>query len=219
METQICYVPNHYTLKCFKRDWISIPLEAGKPWEGHLLPLFKEHIKPQTIFLDCGANIGTHSIYSALKVDCIVYSFEMNYEIYQVLLDNIRINNCKNIIPFHCALTDSYEDTRSVILKNNKDGINNFGGTHCNTDDGFKVRPQTLDDLPVGLKVSMIKIDVEGYESKLIAGAKKLIETHKPVILIEIWKDKVDAFDFAYFKGLGYTVKLIAGDDYLFIPS
>jgi FkbM family methyltransferase len=215
METQICNVPNVYTLKCFKRDWISIPLEKEEPWEAHLLPLFKEHIKPHTIFLDAGSNIGCHSIYSALNVDCIVYSFEMCYEIYQVLLDNIRMNNCKNIVPFHCALTDTYEDTRSIQLSDTK-AMNNFGGTHCNVGNGFRVSPMRLDDLKFGLKVSMLKIDVEGYESKLLQGAKKLIETHKPTILIEIWKDKIPTFDFEYFKTLGYKIRHISGDDYLF---
>jgi FkbM family methyltransferase len=41
-------------------------------------------------------------------------------------------------------------------------------------------------------KISVVKIDVEGYEHSVLSGAKATLEKHKPVIIVEIGVDNLE---------------------------
>ena len=61
--------------------------------------------------------------------------------------------------------------------------------------------------------------DIEGNEIPALYGAKNLITTYKPVILIELWKATYDKLIkeeiYTYLTNLGYKLTYLSGDDYL----
>jgi Methyltransferase FkbM domain len=72
-----------------------------------------------------------------------------------------------------------------------------------------------LDDLVEG-PVGFLKMDVEGSEGRVVAGAAKLIERNRPIITTELSRDmlrQVSAVSVAdylgYFEGLGYTLSVL----------
>jgi hypothetical protein len=62
------------------------------------------------------------------------------------------------------------------------------------------IASETLDALAIrtGKIPDIIKIDVEGFEWQVLQGAKQVMQTHKPVIFLEIHKELM--------HGLGKTV-------------
>tara|TARA_B100002003_G_C14097725_1_gene527959 strand:- start:252 stop:1124 length:873 start_codon:yes stop_codon:yes gene_type:complete len=60
-------------------------------------------------------------------------------------------------------------------------------GGHVVSQSGMSVKGITIDQIvqQVGLKPSLIKIDVEGYEESVILGATKTISTHHPILYFE----------------------------------
>jgi len=62
-----------------------------------------------------------------------------------------------------------------------------------------------------------MKIDVEGFEAKVIRGAKNTISKYKPIIMIEIFEESSN-FDeiYLFLSRLGYTVEAINEDNYFF---
>ena len=60
----------------------------------------------------------------------------------------------------------------------------NSGNAHVGND-GELVRSIVLDHYALGRRVDFMKIDVEGFEAKVLAGAQALIKRDKPVIVIE----------------------------------
>lgn len=77
--------------------------------------------------------------------------------------------------------------------------------------------------------VSLIKIDVEGYEDHVLDGAVRTIGAHRPVLVVEI----IGGTDYdtatpearamiditkAKMRQLGYTVTKVSGHDYLGVP-
>jgi FkbM family methyltransferase len=59
----------------------------------------------------------------------------------------------------------------------------------------------TLDQL--NLKPSIIKIDAEGFDYKVLLGARKTIETERPFLMVEACHVNIAPFDL-FFKNIGY---------------
>lgn len=58
----------------------------------------------------------------------------------------------------------------------------------------ISVSVERLDDLPRSYRPDVIKIDVEGAELKVIAGAMRLIREHQPLMFFEHFKGGSDAY-------------------------
>ena len=69
-------------------------------------------------------------------------------------------------------------------------------------------------------KISVIKIDVEGMEYNVLAGAKNLIEKHKPAIIVEIFDENIvkinDLMKSYNYINKGLIFKKYVSQDYLF---
>ena len=156
--------------------------------------------KDRSIFWDIGANVGLYSIYAASKRERIkVFSFEPSSSNLRTLSRNISINNLQNkinIVPF--AL--SKNKNKFLLLKEssfneggalNSFGVNyNFSGKKFFSKNSYNTFGTSLDNL-IKLKIlkvpNYIKIDVDGIEDLILAGAKNLLLNKKiKSILIEI---------------------------------
>lgn len=215
MENKTYKLQPYGQIKAFKNDYISSFFEQGKMWEPEIYEIYKRDIVPNTIVIDCGAFIGTHSLLMAQSPGVTVLAFEPTYESYKLLLDNIQLNNCHNIIPFNMACSDTYQVLNINKVKMDADKMHNYGGNQI-CDHGNPVWSMPVYLIPMFTKVSFIKIDVEGYEIRALNGFKPIIEDHKPNVLVEIWKHKLDEFPFDWFKQLGYTCQDLGTDNYYF---
>ena len=67
--------------------------------------------------------------------------------------------------------------------------------------------------------ISLIKIDAEGSEAKVLEGAEETINKCKPIILIEIWKSKkrINVIK-ELCKNNNEDLTKISGDDYIVEP-
>jgi hypothetical protein len=85
----------------------------------------------------------------------------------------------------------------------------------------YDVPVVTLDSLKLP-NVSFIKIDVEGHEMSVIEGAKELLATQRPTLIVEIWdleEPEVRAGKVNRISSFGYEVVPISRIDTLFIPK
>jgi FkbM family methyltransferase len=164
-----------------------------------LLALRRKHHGDGVVAIDCGANIGVHSIEwgTAMTGWGSVLSIEAQERIYYALAGNIAINNCFNVIAFHGAVSseggtmkipvpDYLSPSSFGSLELKKSDRNEFIGQAIDyaPESMAEVRKIALDefDLP---RVDFIKIDVEGMEIEVLQGALQTIEKSKPAMLIE----------------------------------
>jgi len=194
-----------------------------------MLQLRRKHHGDGVIGIDCGANIGVHTIEWAKLMTGwgSVLSIEAQERIYYALAGNIAINNCFNAIAMHGAVSSesgvmqipspNYLTPSSFgSLELRERSGNEFIGQKIDYKTLVNVRKIALDefDLP---RVDLIKIDVEGMEMEVLAGAAKAIERSRPIMLIE--KIKTDGTQLrAWLEARGYTV-IEAGINLLVIHS
>lgn len=150
-------------------------------------------LKPDDIFVDVGANIGLFTLIAAKRVGSKgkVFAFEPTPPIYKELLENVALNEFKNVRCLQNALSDS-EDIRPLfVAADGFDDYNSFAKpitttafavekVTCLTWDSFAVQEDLIG------KVTMMKIDVEGWESRVLqGGASFLLREDAPLLQVE----------------------------------
>lgn len=140
-------------------------------------------------FVDVGANIGSYTILASAHVGAKVISIEPVPSTFLNLRMNICINQMdKNVETYNIAIgsktgminfTSSFDTTNHVAteedLKDNAAGI-------------IKVPIKTLDEIINDFQIPiLLKIDTEGFETEVIAGASRLLSKNTlKAIIIEL---------------------------------
>ena len=114
-----------------------------------------------------------------------VHAYEPQRRLFQMLSGNVALNALERVYCHQAAVGDSMGEIHLPQLPS-PDMNFNFSAVSLMQDDksGDTVPLVTLDSLKLS-QCSMVKIDVEGMESLVLAGARRLIETCKPVIYVE----------------------------------
>lgn len=164
----------------------------------------RKYFKDGVVALDCGANIGVHTIEWAKKMTGWgeVYSFEAQEKIYYALAGNIALNNCFNVTAKHVALGSANGNIAIPQLDYNQPSSfgsfeleekanNEFIGQKIDYQNTKKIEMISIDSLNLK-RIDFIKVDVEGMEEKVLKGANKSIENLLPILLIEHIKSDRD---------------------------
>lgn len=142
---------------------------------------------PPGLFIDVGANLGWHAVHAAqhASVETVV-AFEPDPFNAWLLDRNLAENAIENAIVSNAAV-----GARSGSIQLHRYKSSNRGRHSLLTDYGYGSRMVPLVDLDSALErlglaerpVNILKIDVEGYEPAVIAGARKTLDRTAAVIL------------------------------------
>jgi FkbM family methyltransferase len=138
-----------------------------------------------SVIVDIGANVGHHSLYAS-TVAKVVHAFEPFPQVARNIREKIKVNGLKNLILHPVGLGDT--DSELPYVQPND----------CNTGTGTFVAASNNDSLYLPVrnadnyfqknsidKISFIKIDVEGFEGKVLQGLRKSVESSRPVVFFE----------------------------------
>lgn len=147
--------------------------------------------------LDIGANIGCHTFLFAKMVGVKgkVIAFEPTSYAFEKLKRNLQLNNFNNVIIEKIALTNENKDDQEISFCSswpldyeNRSGIHpvhhgRVGGvdivSFVRLDDYMKKKAVK--------QIDIIKLDVDGYELRVIEGAIETLRLHRPIIIAELW--------------------------------
>jgi len=175
----------------YANDLIGIWINQFGYFENEELDFLFEFLTPlnaifkKSVAFDIGANIGNHSVYFS-KYFKSIQAFEPNTFTYDLLSFNLKWT--KNVTPHNFG----FGNTKGILTL--VEDITNYGGSsivmdNTKTSDSIEVQIERLDDFSFEGELSFIKIDVEGFESKVIQGAKAMLKKHYPVVVFEQHED------------------------------
>ena len=130
------------------------------------------------VYVDVGANIGSHAINAARLVGSTgsVFAFEADPDTYHLLSENIESNGLRNIVLRQTCVSDH---VGTLSFYKHKDSAKS-----SIVDRGEKLSvtlpSDTLDNLiPANKKIDVLKVDVEGAELSVLRGAHAILNDHR----------------------------------------
>jgi FkbM family methyltransferase len=187
---------------------------------GQLLHLRRQYYGDGVMVLDCGANIGVHTIALAelMKGWGSIIAVEAQERLFYALAGNLALHNCFNAraiwaaIDKNCGFLDIPEPDYktpssfgSFELKQRL-GNENIGQAIDYDKKTSRVSTFSIDSANLE-RCDLIKMDIEGMEIDAIDGAMATIGAHKPLLYIECIK--VDRKELE---------RRLSGLDYRFLP-
>jgi FkbM family methyltransferase len=164
-----------------------------------LLDLRRQYFGDGVVAIDCGANIGVHTVEWARKMSGWgqVLAIEAQERIFYALAGNIAINNCFNARAIHAAVAAHVGTMRIPVpnyliagsfgsLELKQKSTTEFIGQPIDysESDLSDIRTMTLDSMQPA-RIDLIKIDVEGMEFEALEGAQSSLSRCKPVMIVE----------------------------------
>lgn len=191
------YHPNftYYT----NDDMIGGSLKLYGEYGQSEIDLLRQHITPNLVVYDVGANIGVHTCAFA-DAGAEVWSFEPNPRNFELLK-----TNCQHLFKTHLinAAVGSFSG-RTTISDFDPKRIGNYGNMHSGA--GGLLCEQIQLDTFSAPDPDVIKIDVEGAELHVLLGALKRISSKQPLIYYEAQESTHLSQIYRLLTGLGYKL-------------
>ena len=150
-------------------------------------------LTPGMVFIDAGANEGFYTVFAAYRVGNTgsVWAIEPSSREMERLTTNVQLNDLANVRPFPVALADEDTSGELLIAGDEHAGHNTLGQFVYESGLARRelVRLRRLDSLIEANaleRLDFLKIDVEGAELRVLAGAQGALKRFRPMILLEV---------------------------------
>lgn len=151
------------------------------------------YLKKNETFIDVGSNLGTFSILASGETECRSIIIEPIPQNVSLIRKNINLNGFENKIQIHELALGSQNEIGKITsdLRDQNFILSSSKNIVMAKDDyrskALQVEIKQMDYLFSKENPSVIKIDVEGYESEVIAGAKQTLKKDSlKAIIIEL---------------------------------
>lgn len=180
-----------------------------------------------SLFVDVGANFGWYSLLAAKSNARKIVSVEPNDRLFSLLSQTMSVNGIKSKLLSN-IVSDYYKENVPQLLaydfSNLGGGSVSTGASSMSTLERGKethqlVSVRTLDEIlsevyseepQLNSALLLLKIDVEGFEPRVVLGGKSAIEQHRTVAFVEYHADPnrsgklLDMLEF--FEQTGFTM-------------
>ncbi|HSW56699.1 MAG TPA: FkbM family methyltransferase [Ignavibacteriaceae bacterium] len=224
----------------FKKEFVKktkygfkIKLDVSRDVDKHFywgefevgnLVLLKSLLKDCQTFFDIGANIGIYSLLASkhMRHGGKVYSFEPSDWAYKRLMENLELNNIKNVEVFKQAATNSAGTKQFYLCED--DAYNSLNSSPMKAvQKVIDIECIRIDDFCSEhkiKKIDILKVDAEGTDYLVLKGAENILKSETaPIIMCEFNKKILEGLlytknDFVrLLRDLSYSVFVIKGEN------
>lgn len=132
------------------------------------------YLRPEDLFVDVGANVGSYTILACSAIGARGIAFEPVPITYSKLKDNIRLNRLDETVT--CINKGVGAQPGTIAFTVDCDTTNHALAENEQTDNSALISVTTLDTVLGNETPALIKIDVEGYESPVLEGATQVLQ-------------------------------------------
>lgn len=189
-------------------------------FEPEIAELFYRHVDPARDIIDVGANVGFFTVGGARRLTTgRVLAAEPTPGAFARLTRNVAHNGVADRVILFNGLVSDAEGEFEINAVDGMEEYSSMGSISHPSMDGmasaaFKAPALRLDDLVSrhGLNPALIKVDVEGAEHMVFAGAVETLKRYRPFVISELSEPLLRnlggsaAGVVAFFEGLGYRV-------------
>ncbi len=182
-------------------------------YESDLLEHLWFAVPRKGVFVDVGANIGNHTVFFAKYMASFVVAIEPHPDNYEILNSVVAKNELTNVVTVETAagcekgvatlsLPEEFEgNAGSYSISSGSAGRD---PVQISIDSLDAILSQHVEDQTQG--ITLMKIDVEGHEEHVLEGARRILETHRPHLIIEIHSTEQQNAIENQLRPLGYRV-------------
>jgi len=140
-------------------------------------------LRESDLFVDVGANIGSYTVIAGAAVGAKCVAIEPVPSTFKHLTDNINLNGISNRV--ECLNVGVGKERGVLNFSSTADTMNHvLMNGQCANEVGIQVCVESLDDVMRERRPSIIKIDVEGWETQVIAGAQHILSGLAPLAVV-----------------------------------
>jgi FkbM family methyltransferase len=220
---------------------VSPPVKNGRGWEDFLVLFYqvvmqdqycsREFLKPDSVVLDGGANIGLFSLLAShLAPKGRVYAFEPANLTFNALKQNTQA--CRNVEVLNLGLGDRQRKAEMMVHRGCPSGstLSDSGMSVAGVEKGDIVPEEvsitTIDEFAKERRLErldFIKVDAEGYEKQILRGGRETIRRFRPILAVSAYhfpNDKTEIVELV--EGITpdytHTFSSRAEEDLFFLP-
>jgi FkbM family methyltransferase len=159
--------------------------------------VFEKYLKPGMRVLDLGANIGFYTLLASSKVGPSgqVIALEPSPQNFKLINLSLEANSFSNVTTINAAVSDFVGKSFLHLSPyyNSEHSLFNYhySSGHVNNTNKISIDVTTVDKIledSLDYTVDLIKMDIEGSESKALDGMQRVLEENEHFVLItEFW--------------------------------
>jgi len=158
----------------------------GKVWEPETVAFMRDNCQAGDL-IHAGTYFGDFlpGLASAIGDGAVIWAFEPNEENCRCARITVELNALNSRVKLtHAAL--GHVDGKVKVSVEDASGRSLGGWSHVNALGKESVTQIALDGfIPSGRRVSILQLDVEGYEEEALRGGEKLIKRDTPILILE----------------------------------
>jgi FkbM family methyltransferase len=170
-----------------RADWVQRTIFSEGEYEPEVTRALLSELSGDDVFHDVGANVGYYACAALKKPVKSVYAFEPDPIAASVLGLNLRLNGGTDA---SCRVMEMALGCRAGTGTFHRSRVWNSGASGFRPVDAvasFEVPVETIDSLMARGRVtapSVLKVDVEGMEHEVLLGARRLLESSPPRLIV-----------------------------------
>ncbi|MBS1527499.1 MAG: FkbM family methyltransferase, partial [Bacteroidetes bacterium] len=133
-------------------------------------------LRPEDTFFDIGANVGSYTLLASGYCGADTMAFEPAHSTFEILSRNVALNQLSHHVRLIHAAVGASDGT--IAFTSDEDTTNHAvaEGEKPSKERVVQIPMVTIDSVAIANPPSLLKIDVEGYETEALRGMKNTLD-------------------------------------------